>query len=137
MVQASMIGTGDAARLTAFAQQSESDDDEAPGAPAGAVYVSQSGGIIDTLQGLSEKAESQLADTRKKEVAARHSYETLKQSLTDEIAYNNKELDEATTGAAATTEKEVAEDIKAKESLQQGCVAKAEAFEAETRSRGE
>merc|ERR1719210_1743302 len=44
MVQASMIGTGDAARLTAFAQQSESDDDEAPGAPAGAVYVSQSGG---------------------------------------------------------------------------------------------
>merc|ERR1719210_1779628 len=92
MVQASMIGTGDAARLTAFAQQSESDDDEAPGAPAGAVYVSQSGGIIDTLQSLSEKAEAQLAETRKKEVAARSSFEMLKQSLTDELAYNKKEV---------------------------------------------
>merc|ERR1719330_2258861 len=150
MVQASMIGTGDAARLTAFAQQSESDDDEAPGAPAGAVYVSQSGGIIDTLQSLSEKAESQLAETRKKEVAAHQNYETLKQSLTDEIGYNNKELDEATKGSTevtgkkvsaesdlGATSKELAEDIKAKGTLHQNCVAKAEAFEAETRSRGE
>merc|ERR1719330_331835 len=150
MVQASMIGTGDAARLTAFAQQSESDDDEAPGAPAGAVYVSQSGGIIDTLQGLSEKAETQLAETRKKETEARQSFEMLKQSLTDEIAYNNKELDEATKGAAETTgkkvaaqsdlsatSKELAEDKKAKASLHENCVAKAEAFEAETASRKE
>merc|ERR1719346_455109 len=150
MVQASIIGTGDAARLTAFAQQSESDDDEAPGAPAGAVYVSQSGGIIDTLQGLSEKAEAQLAETRKKEVAARSSFEMLKQSLTDELAYNNKELDEATKGAAevtgkkvaatsdlGATSKELAEDKKAKASLHENCMAKAEAFEAETRSRGE
>merc|ERR1719330_1958400 len=150
MVQASMIGTGDAARLTAFAQASESDDDEAPGAPAGAVYVSQSGGIIDVLQGLSEKAETQLAETRKKETEALHSYEILKQSLTDEITYNNKELDEATKGAVETTgkkvaaerdlsisSKELAEDIKAKESLHEDCVAKAEAAEAETQSRGE
>merc|ERR1719297_553546 len=150
MVQASMIGTGDAARLTAFAQQSEGDDDEAPGAPAGAVYVSQSGGIIDTLQGLSEKAEAQLSELRKKEVAARSSFEMLKQSLTDELAYNNKELDEATKGSAevtgkkvaatsdlSATSKELAEDKKAKGTLHENCVAKAETFEAETRSRGE
>merc|ERR1719330_1975020 len=150
MVRASMIGTGDAARLTAFAQESEKDDDEALGAPAGAVYVSQSGGIIDTLQDLSEKAESQLAETRKKEVAARHNYEMLKQSLTDEIAYANKELDEATKGAADTTQKklaaesdlgvsskELAADVEAKGSLHQGCVARAEAFDAESRSRAE
>merc|ERR1719295_1844170 len=150
MVQASMIGTGDAARLTAFAQQSESDDDEAPGAPAGAVYVSQSGGIIDTLQSLSEKAEAQLAETRKKEVAARSSFEMLKQSLTDELAYNNKELDAAKKGTAevtgqkvaatsdlGATSKELVEDKKAKASLHENCVAKAEAFEAETHSRGE
>merc|ERR1719464_2606901 len=74
----------------------------------------------------------------------------LKQSLTDELAYNNKELDEATKGAAETTgkkvaaesdlsatSKELAEDKKAKASLHENCVAKAEAFEAETRSRGE
>merc|ERR1719297_110808 len=94
MVQASLIGTGDAAKLTAFAQESEEDDDDAPGAPARAVYTSKSGGIVDSLQGLGDKAESQLADTQKKEVEARHSYELLKQSLTDEIAYASKELDE-------------------------------------------
>jgi len=150
MVQASMIGTGDAARLTALLQESGSDDDAAPGAPAGAVYTSQSGGIVDTLEELSEKAESQLAETRKKEVADRHSYEMLKQSLTDELAEANNELGEAKKGSAETTErkasaggdlgvstKELAEDVKAKESLHQDCMLKAEAFEAETKSRKE
>ena len=69
MVQASLIGTADAARLAAFAQVSERDDDDAPDAPAAAVYTSQSGGVVDTLKDLTEKAESQLAETRKKEVA--------------------------------------------------------------------
>jgi len=150
MVQASMISTGDADRLAAFAQESQKDDDEAPGAPAGAVYTSQSGNIIDTLQDLSDKAESQLAEIRKNEVANRHNYEMLKQSLTDEIAYADKELAEAKSGVSGGTEKkatgegdlsvtskELAEDVKAKGSLHQACMAKATAFEAETVSRSE
>jgi len=150
MVKASMISTGDAARLTAFVQESDKDDDEAPGAPAGAVYASQSGGIIDVLQDLTEKAESQLADIRQKEVDNTQNYEMLKQSLEDEIAYQNKELAEAKKGVAdgsekkatsegdlSVTSKELAEDVKAKGGLHQACMAKATAFEAETRSRGE
>merc|ERR1719384_3013471 len=150
MVRASVIGTGDASRLSAFLQESDTDSDEALGAPAGAVYTSQSGGIIDTLQDLAEKAESQLAETRKKEVAARHNFEMLRQSLTDESAYLTKELNEAKSGVAESNEKtatlqsdlgvsakELAADTAAKGSLHQDCLAKATAFEAETKSRGE
>merc|ERR550532_1061892 len=150
MVRASVIGTGDASKLAAFVQESGGDEDDALGAPAGAVYTSQSGGIIDTLQDLSEKAQAQLAETRKKEEAARHAYDMLKQSLTDEITEANKDLDAAKAGTAETAEKqaaakadlgastkELAEDVKAKESLHQDCVAKAESFEAEAKSRAE
>jgi len=150
MVQASLIGTGDATKLTAFAQESGKDEDEALGAPAGAVYTSQGGGIVDALQDLGDKAESQLAETRKKEVTARQDYEMLKQSLTDEIAFATKELGEAKKGLAESTEKkatatgdlevstkELAEDGKAKEALHHDCMSKAESFAAETKSRGE
>merc|ERR1712038_2204764 len=102
------------------------------------------------LQDLAEKAESQLAETRKKEVAARHNFEMLKQSLTDESAYLTKELNEAKSGVAEGKEKtaslqsdlgvsvkELAADTAAKGSLHQDGLAKATAFEAETKSRGE
>merc|ERR550525_978524 len=105
MVKASMISTGDAARLTAFVQESDKDDDEAPGAPAGAVYTSQCGGIIDILQDLTEKAESQLADLEQGEVNNKQNFELLKQSLTDEIANQNQELAEAKKGVADASEK--------------------------------
>jgi hypothetical protein len=152
MVQASLIGTGDAAKLNAFLQEAAqaADADEAPGAPAAAVYESQSGGIVDTLQDLLEKAEGQLADQRSKETASRHNYEMLKQSLEDEIKVSNQDLDKAKKGIAGSTEKkstaagdlqvtskELAEDLKAKGSVHQDCMAKASAFQAETLSRGE
>jgi len=150
MVRASLIGTADAARLTAFAQESEKDEDEAPDAPAAAVYQSQGGGIVDTLEDLTEKAETQLASTRKTEVTSRQNFEMLKQSLEAEINFSDKELREAKNGIAASTEKkaigegdlgvtskELAEDVKAKGSLHQDCMSKAAVFEAETNSRGE
>jgi chromosome segregation ATPase len=152
MVQASMIGTGDAAKLTAFVQEQaqDADDAEAPGAPAAAVYESQGGGIVDTLQDLLDKAESQLADARSQETAARHNYDMLKQSLEDEMRVANQDLSNAKKGIAESSEKkstaegdeqaaskQLAEDIKAKGSLHQDCMAKASAFQAETNSRGE
>merc|ERR1719189_3039556 len=150
MVKASMISTGDAVRLTAFVQESEKTEDEALGAPAAAVYTSQSGNIIDILQDLTEKAETQLADLTQKEVNNKQNYELLKQSLEDEVSNQNKELSDARKGAAdagerkATAEgalgittKELTADNKAKDGLHQACMAKASAYEAETRSRGE
>jgi len=154
MLQASLISTGDATKLTALVQEThkaqDADTDEAPGAPAGAVYASQSGNVVDVLQDLLEKAESQLAETRKKETVSTNNYEMMKQSLGDEIKFAAQDKAGAEKDIAACSEKkstaegdlqvtskELAEDIKAKASLHQECMAKASAFEAETNSRGE
>merc|ERR1719416_186139 len=152
MVQASMIATSDASRLTNLLQQSQKDgdDDEAPGAPAGAVYESQSGGIVDTLQDLSEKAGAQLADLRQKEVTERHNYEMLKQSLEDEVKFGSEDMDAAKKGISESTErkataegdldvtsKELAEDKAAKAEVHQQCEAAAATYAAESKSRDE
>merc|ERR1719464_1395559 len=105
-----MISTGDAARLTALVQESGKNDDEALGAPAAAMYTSQSGGIIDVLQDLTEKAESQLADLEQGEVNNKQNFELLKQSLTDEIANQNKELAKAKKGVADASGKKATAD---------------------------
>merc|ERR1712085_20221 len=152
MVQASLIEASDASKLTAFVQnaQKESDEDEDAGAPAGSVYKSQSGGIVDTIQDLLEKAEDQLADIRKTEVKNKNNFALLEQSLEDEVKFANKDLDEAKKGIAASTEKkstadgdltvtkkDLAEDVAAKATLHHDCMTKASNFEAETKSRGE
>merc|ERR1740130_1365156 len=62
------------------------------GAPAAKVYEGQSGGIIDTLTGLLDKAQAQLETATKKETSARHNFEMLKQSLTDELKFANKDM---------------------------------------------
>jgi hypothetical protein len=54
MVDASALSSADASRLTALVQ-SQNDDTDA-GAPDAAAYVSHSGNIVDTLEGLKEKA---------------------------------------------------------------------------------
>jgi len=72
LVQAAALSSADASRLTALVQSSssqESDDsDDSAGAPAAAVYENQSGGIVETLGDLKEKAEAQLDDARKRKV---------------------------------------------------------------------
>merc|ERR1712194_882969 len=152
MVRASLIEVSDASRLTAFVQsaQKESDDDDEAGAPAAAVYKSQSGGIVDTIQDLLEKAEDQLADIRKTETKNTNNFGLLEQSLEDEIKFANNDLDAAKKGIAASTEKkataegdlevtkkDLAEDVAAKATLHHDCMTKAANFEAETKSRGE
>merc|ERR1719162_2546675 len=104
--------------------QTESDD---AGAPAAAVYESKSSGIVGTMEGLTEKAEGQLAKARKAESTAAQNYAMLKQSLTDEIKFANSDMDKAKNGLAessekkanaegdlAVTSKDLAEDIKVK-----------------------
>merc|ERR1712085_169871 len=152
MVRASLIEVSDASRLTAFVQsaQKESDDDDEAGAPAAAVYKSQSGGIVDTIQDLLGKAEDQLADIRKTENKNKNNFGLLEQSLEDEIKFANNDLDATKKGIAASTEKkataegdlevttkDLAEDVSAKATLHHDCMTKAANFEAETKSRGE
>lgn len=105
LVDASTLSVADAKGIAALVQTQDANDDSEMGAPDPAVYKGQSGGIIDTLGDLLEKAEGQLADLRSKETAALHEYESLKQSLEDKIKYETKELDESKTGIAASSEK--------------------------------
>merc|ERR1719297_586447 len=148
LVDASTLSSADAKGIAALVQTEQGSDDGETGAPDPAVYKGQSGGIIDTLGDLLEKAESQLAELRSKETAALQEFEMLKQSLEDKIKYETKELAEAKAGIAASSEKkataegdldvttkDLKEDIKVKEDLHQQCMTTAEDFEAEVKSR--
>merc|ERR1719197_699041 len=150
MVQASMLSSADAKSLTALVQTEQSDSDEDTGAPAAAVYEGHSDGIIGTLEGLTEKAESQLDKARKAESTAIQNYQMLKQSLTDEIEFANKDMDKAkkglaesqegkavATGDLESTSKDLADDEETKRTLHQDCMNAAEEFELATKSRGE
>merc|ERR1719356_292896 len=152
MVQASMLSSADASKLTALVQtaQDSSDSDLEFGAPAAAVYEGHSDGIIGTLEGLTEKAEGQLEKARKTESSSLHNFEMLKQSLTDAIEFAEKDMDKAkkslaesqekkavASGDLDVTSKDLAEDIKTKATLHQDCMTAAEEFEAATKSRGE
>jgi len=152
MVKASGVTNADGQRLTALVQQSQqSDDDDTDfGAPDPAAFKSQSGGVIDVLNDLLEKATAQLDTARNQETADAQNFEMLKQSLTDEIKFANKEMDatkknkataqegKATAeGDLEVTSKDLKEDIKTKSGLHHDCVTKAEDFEAETKSRAE
>merc|ERR1719192_1960011 len=150
LVEASSLTSADAKGIASLVQTQQSSDDGETGAPDPAVYKGQSGGIVDTLGDLMEKAESQLADLRNKETAALHAYESLKQSLEDKIKYETKELDEAKTGIAASNEKKATaegdleattknldEDVLELSDLHHECLSKAQDYEAETKSRGE
>jgi len=131
-------------------QTGSEDADAEPGAPAAAVYEGHSDGIIGTLEGLTEKAESQLDKARKTETTSLNNFEMLKQSLTDAMEFAGKDMDKAKKALAESAEKkavaegdldvtskDLAEDIKAKATLHQDCMTAAEEFELSTKSRGE
>merc|ERR1719269_76973 len=150
MVQASVLSSADASRLTALVQTQQGDSDSDMGAPAAQVYEGHSDGIIGTLEGLTEKAEGQLDKARKAESTAVQNYQMLKQSLMDSIKFANKDMDKAkkdlaesqekragAEGDLEVTSKDLAEDIKTKSTLHQDCMNAAEEFELSTKSRGE
>merc|ERR1719356_641448 len=153
-----MIGSADAARLTALSQMSASDsqqeeaaaDDAALGAPAAAVYENKSGGIIDTLNGLLDQAHSQLSAARKKETNGQHEFALLEQSLNDATAVANKDLDEAKAGIAEAGEakatasgdldaasKALAADQKDLAELKEYCANEGDDYATEQKNRAE
>jgi hypothetical protein len=150
LVQASSLNNADASRLTALIQNSQSAENTDPGAPAGAVYESQSGNIVETLEGLQEEAEGQLDKARKEEVSSVHNFELLKQSLDDAIRNGNNDMSKAKKARGDSEEKKATAEgdldvttktLKADEQtladLHRDCMTKAQDFEAETKSRGE
>merc|ERR1719407_266703 len=152
MVEATSLSSADATKLASLLQSSQESEDgsDSLGAPAAQVYKNKSGGIIETMQDLYDKAEAQLEEARKTETKNIQAYQMLAQSLKDEIKYGNQDLDKAKKALATSaeaqataqgdlevTQKDLAEDIKDLASLHQECMTGAEDFEAETKSRGE
>jgi len=160
MVQASLISSTDASKLSSLMQtmQQSSDDDSDAGAPDAAVYQGHAdgmgreadGGIIAVLEDLTAKAEAQLDGLRKAETSSLQNFQVLAQNLQDEIKNGNADLSEAKKGMAASgsskaeaegdlaaTSKDLASDEDTKAGLHANCMEKAETFEAEQKSRGE
>jgi hypothetical protein len=134
LLDATSISTSDKQGLLAFVQNAQGDesDDEMDahmselGAPAPAAYESKSGGIVDVLTDMKEKADGELASLRKKEKKSAHNFDLLKLSIKDALAANNQELDENNAAKAdaeevqAATEGELAITMKALSEAQTG-----------------
>merc|ERR1740123_1168297 len=128
VVNAVAFSNADRQKLIALvqSQQTSDADDEAPGAPAAAVYKTHSTGILDVIADLKEKAEGQLSDLRKAESNSKHNFLMLKQSLEDQIAADTKAKDEeaaakaASEEAKATAEADLAATVKDLENAQTG-----------------
>jgi archaellum component FlaC len=101
VADAAAFTVADRQRLLALAQTDQADEFEAP---AAAAYKGQSGGIIEVLEDMKEKADSQLAELRKVEETAKHNYDMLSQSLEAQISADKKDMKEAKTGKAEAEE---------------------------------
>jgi len=103
------IDTDSTRKLKSFLQQSSADSDnddltlKQPQAKQVA-YESKSGGIIQTVKDMQAKAEGELSDLRKKEMADAHEFKMLDQSLSGEIAHNEEKLSSATKAKASAEE---------------------------------
>merc|ERR1719460_1350773 len=152
VLDATSISTSDKKSLVAFVQSQQGDEDDMAelGAPDPAVYKSKSGGIVDVLTDMKEKADTELSDLRKAEKTNQHNYELLKLSITDTIAANTKELDEnkaakaeasetlaAAEGDLAMTEKALAEATAGLELVHTDCMEKAGDHEITVKGRAE
>merc|ERR1719316_58241 len=150
VINAASFSSKDQQKLTALVQQSTESDDEEPGAPAAAVYKTHSTSIFDVLEDMKEKAETQLGDLRKAESTAQHNYNMLKQSLTDEIEADTKDMDEDKSLKASTEEskavaegdlaetiKGLAEDKNALDTASSTCMTVAADHDATVKSRTE
>jgi len=155
LVEANGINTQDTSRLTALLQtqhasqqgseDSESDDMDDTGASD---ESKKSEGIVETMNDLLEKAQSELAKAQKDEKMLQFNYDLLKQELTDSINFAKKEMDKSKKGKAeaeeakataegelATTTKDLAGDTATLGGIHHDCMTKASDFEIETGSR--
>lgn len=154
VIDAASLNSHDKARLVALAQADESEDsdedDQDMGAPDADAYKSHSGSIIDVLEDMKEKAESQLNEVRKAEMNARHNYDMLAQSLGDQIKADNQELADSKVGKAdseeikasaegdlAVTTKDMADAKKVLGNMHVDCMQNAQDHESSVKSRAE
>jgi predicted nucleic acid-binding Zn-ribbon protein len=110
VIEAAAFTAQDKAKLTALVQSSSDDDDSEEGAPAPDSYKSKSGGIVDVLNDMKEKAEGELSDLRKVEGNAKQNFMMLKQSLEGQIEADTKEMDDQKSAKAAAEEQKATDE---------------------------
>jgi chromosome segregation ATPase len=151
VVEASWVTAHQKAVLQSLIQTQDQDEDLSfqPQATTQA-YESKSGGILDTIADMQEKAEESLSNTRQEETQAAHAYQMVKQGLEDETSVMKKQLSEATQERSRTeqelhgakeelseTQKTLAEDEKYLSELNQSCKQKASDWAVRQKSAGE
>jgi len=151
IIEASWVNEHDRKVVQSLLQTSDGDEDLSfqPQATTTS-YTSQSGGIVDTLEDMREKAEESLSSTRKDEMEAAHAFALLKQSLEDEISVSKKQLSQATLQKSTTeeelhaaeeelttTKKVLADDEAYLAELKESCSAKATAWSIRQKDAGE
>merc|ERR1719410_3202776 len=121
VIDAAGFAGADRTKLVALVQsqqQSSQNDDDEMEAPAAATYKSHSSGIVDVLEDMKEKAESELKDLRNEETGSKHNYDMLKQSLDDQMAADTKDMEDEKAAKAeaeegkATAEGDLEETVK-------------------------
>merc|ERR1719311_378402 len=152
IIDAAAFSGDDKKKLLGLIQnmQGEENDDAELGAPAPDVYKSKSGGIVDTLTDMKDKAEGELSEARKAEANSQHNYDMLKQGLTDEIAaaeHEKKEAEDGKSEAAGiqataegdlvVTEKDLADAQAALQAIGTDCMEKASDHSVSTQGRAD
>jgi len=148
LVAASSLSTADESKLAGLIQSSENEQDA--NAPDAAVYESHSGSILDAIDQLREKAQSQLDAARKAELDSVRNYQLLKQSLEDEVKFETKDLASAkakaseaaqavaaATGNLGVSTDDLKADTKSLADLKHDVTTESADHEAEVNSRNE
>merc|ERR1719253_204265 len=138
LVAAADVKSLDVSRVQALIQ---TDDSQPSGAPAAAAYENKSGGILETLEDMLEKAQAQQSEAQKAEMTAAHNFAMLKQGLEDAMAAATKELDQSKKAKAKAEEAkaeaegelervntELAADTTRLKDLKHECMTKAEEY---------
>jgi len=150
VTDAAAFTASDKSKLVALVQANSDDDDDDAGAPAPDAYQSKSGGIVDVLNNMKEKAEGELKELRKAESNAAQNFNMLKGSLEGQIGADTKDMDEekstkaaneeqkaTDSGDLAMTEKDLAEAQGSLAKISHDCLQTAADHEATVASREE
>merc|ERR1719158_1397492 len=150
VLDAASFANDDKSKLLGLIQNMQGDDDAELGAPDPDAYKSRSGGIVDTLTDMKDKAEGELSEARKAEANAQHNYDMLKQGLTDEIAaaeHEKKETEDAKADAIETkavaegdlvvTEKDLADAQASLKDISDECMTLASDHQVSTQGRAD
>jgi hypothetical protein len=146
VIEASWVNDHERSVVQSLLQAAESDGDE----QQPVAFASSSGGIVDTLADMKDKAEESLSSTRKGEMEAAHAYALLKQGIEDVLEVSKKQLTDdslmrSTTeeelheaeASLAETKKVLATDEAYLAELKQSCEAKAVQWSARKKSAAE